>query len=51
MGIQVVLLIWSNGQVSLPVGLHLYRGKDKSSKHSLALQLLPQAKWLGIQPE
>ncbi len=51
LGIQVVLLIWSNGRISLPVGFHLYRGKDKTSKHDLALQLLRKARWLGIEPE
>ena len=34
-----VLLLWTNGTLSLPVGFHLYRGKEKHSKHDLALQL------------
>lgn len=50
LGIQVVLLVWTNGTITMPVGFHLYRGKEKHSKHELALQLLRQAKWLGIEP-
>jgi hypothetical protein len=50
LGIQVVLLVWTNGTITVPVGFHLYRGKEKHSKHELALQLLRQAKWLGIEP-
>ena len=40
LGRQVVLLIWTNGRISVPVGFHLYRGRDKTSKHALALQFL-----------
>lgn len=39
LGIQGVLLLWTNGTLSVPVGFHLYRGKEKHSKHDLALQL------------
>jgi hypothetical protein len=39
LGIQGVLLLWTHGTLSLPVGFHLYRGKEKRSKHDLALQL------------
>ncbi|GIW26659.1 MAG: hypothetical protein KatS3mg070_0022 [Meiothermus sp.] len=49
LGIQV-LLVWTNGTITVPVGFHLYRGKEKHSKHELALQLLRQAQWLGIEP-
>ncbi|GIW36961.1 MAG: transposase [Meiothermus sp.] len=50
LGIQVVLLLWTNGTLSVPVGFHLYRGKEKHSKHDLALQLLRKAKQMGIEP-
>ena len=50
LGIQGVLL-WTHGTLSVPVGFHLYRGKEKHSKHDLALQLLRKAQRLGLQPE
>lgn len=43
LGIQGVLLLWTNGTLSVPVGFHLYRGKEKHSKHDLALQLWGRA--------
>jgi hypothetical protein len=51
LGIQGVLLLWTNGTLSVPVGFHLYRGKEKHGKHDLALQLLRKAQRLGLQPE
>ena len=51
LGIQVVLLAWSDGKRCVPIALQLYRGKDQTNKHDLALQLLRQAQHLGFKPE
>lgn len=51
-GYQVVLLIWTNGKVRLPIGFRVFTCKHKeTSKIELALELLKEAKALGFKPE
>lgn len=49
-GMQVVLLIWTDGQVKVPLGLRLWR-KGGFSKIELAAQLLREAGRRGICPQ
>jgi putative transposase len=51
-GYQVVLLIWTNGKIRLPIGFRVFTCKYKeTSKIELALELLKEAKTLGFKPE
>jgi hypothetical protein len=49
-GMQVVLLIWTDGYWKVPIGIRLWR-KGEQSKVELALQLLAEAKQRGLQPK
>jgi Transposase DDE domain len=48
-GMQVVLLLWTNGQWKVPLGIRLWR-KGGPSKVELAIGLLRQARRRGLQP-
>jgi hypothetical protein len=51
-GYQVVLLIWTDGKIRLPMGFRVFTCKHKeTSKIELALDLLKEAKTLGFKPE
>lgn len=49
-GHQVVLLIWTNGRVRVPLGMRLWK-KGGYSKVELAAQLLREAERRGMRPE
>lgn len=49
-GHQVVLLIWTDGRVRVPLGIRLWK-KGGFSKVELAAQLLREAERRGIRPE
>lgn len=49
-GLNVVVLIWTDGTRRLPVGLRLWH-KGGQSKVKLAAELLTHAKALGLMPE
>jgi hypothetical protein len=49
-GHQVVLLIWTNGEVRVPLGIRLWK-KGGYSKVELAAQLLREAERRGMRPE
>src|SRR5215210_2494844 len=49
-GHQVVLLIWTDGRVRVPLGIRLWK-KGDSSKVELAQQLLREAERRGMRPE
>ena len=49
-GHQVVLLIWTDGRVRVPLGMRLWK-KGGYSKVELAAQLLREAERRGIRPE
>lgn len=49
-GHQVVLLIWTDGQVRVPLGMRLWK-KGGYSKVELAAQLLREAERRGMRPE
>ena len=48
-GMQVVLLLWTNGRWKVPLGIRLWR-KGGPSKVALATELLRQARRRGLQP-
>jgi putative transposase len=48
-GMQVVLLLWTNGKWKVPLGIRLWR-KGGPSKVELAIGLLRQARRRGLQP-
>lgn len=48
-GMQVVLLLWTDGKWKVPVGIRLWR-KGGPSKVELAIGLLSQARRRGLQP-
>ncbi|MFN2394041.1 MAG: transposase, partial [Pyrinomonadaceae bacterium] len=49
-GMQVVLLIWTDGRVKVPLGLRLWH-KGGHSKVELAVQLLREAQRRGLCPQ
>ena len=49
-GHQVVLLIWTDGRVRVPLGMRLWK-KGGDSKVELAAQLLREAERRGMRPE
>ena len=48
-GMQVVLLLWTNGKWKVPLGIRIWR-KGGPSKVELAIGLLRQARRRGLQP-
>src|SRR4029453_5616897 len=48
-GMQVVLLLWTDGEWKVPLGIRIWR-KGGPSKVALALGLLSQARRRGLQP-
>jgi len=48
-GMQVVLLLWTDGKWKVPLGIRLWR-KGGPSKVELAIELLRQARRRGLQP-
>jgi len=48
-GMQVVLLLWTDGEWKVPIGIRLWR-KGGPSKVELAMGLLSQARRRGLQP-
>ena len=49
-GLNVVVLLWTDGRRRVPVGIKLWR-KGKQSKVVLAAKLRRGARRLGLQPE
>jgi hypothetical protein len=48
-GMQVVLLLWTNGKCKIPLGIRIWR-KGGPSKVKIAIELLCQARRRGLQP-
>jgi hypothetical protein len=49
-GMQVVLLVWTDGHIKVPVGMRLWR-KGGRSKVALAEEMLSEARERGIKPK
>lgn len=50
LGLSVVLMCWSDGKETVPIGLFIYKKKG-ISKLDLAIRLLKYAKHLGLKPK
>lgn len=51
LGLQIVVIAWSNGAITLPLALRVYQKDSKKSKIDLACELLQYCKKRGIKPE
>lgn len=49
-GLNIVALIWTNGKITIPVGLKIYRPNSGKTRIDLAIELLEVAKRLRIRP-
>jgi hypothetical protein len=51
LGINLVLLVWSNGKITLPLAIRVYQKDSGKSKVDLAIELLTWAKKQKIKPK
>lgn len=52
LGINIVVLIWSNGAITIPLAFKIWKKDSKKSKYDLSLELLSYAKnFLKIKPK
>lgn len=51
LGLNIVLIAWSNGQITIPLAVRIYQKSNGKTKIDLALELLDYAFSLGILPE
>lgn len=51
LGLQMVMLAWSNGAITIPLAIRVYQKERKRSKIDLACELLLWAKKQGIRPD
>jgi hypothetical protein len=51
LGINLVLIAWSNGKVTIPLALRVYQKKNKKTRIDLAVELIHYVKKLGIKPQ
>jgi hypothetical protein len=49
-GLNFIALVWSNGKISVPIGIRIYQPKSGKTKMDLAIELLEIAKRLKIRP-
>ncbi len=51
LGLNIVLLAWSNGKITIPIAFKVYQKHNQKSKIDLAVELLEIAYSLGIKPK
>jgi hypothetical protein len=51
LGLNIVLIAWSNGEITLPLAIRVYQKKSGKTKIDLAVELIEQVKKLGIKPK
>lgn len=51
LGLQLVMIAWSNGKVTIPLALRVYQKNKKKSKIDLACELIRYAKRLKLKPK
>lgn len=51
LGLNLVLIAWSNGKVTIPLALKVYQKKNGKTRIDLAVELIHYAKSLGIKPK
>ena len=51
LGLNLVLIAWSNGKVTIPLALKVYQKKSGKTRIDLAVELIHYVKKLGIKPK
>lgn len=51
LGINLVLLAWSNGRITIPLAIRVYQKNNGKTKIDLAVELLQWARKVGIKPK
>lgn len=51
LGLNIVLIAWSNNEITLPLAIRVYQKKSGKTKIDLAIELIKQVKGLGIKPK
>ena len=51
LGLNLVMLAWSNGKITIPLAIRVYQKQSGKTKIDLALELLAYAKKLKIKPK
>jgi SRSO17 transposase len=51
LGLNIVLIAWSNGTITLPLAMRVYQKKSGKTKIDLAVELIKQVKRLGFKPK
>ena len=51
LGLQIVLIAWSNGKITIPLAFRVYQKDNGKSKIDLACELIKYANKLGIKPK
>ena len=49
-GLNLVMLAWSNGEITIPLAIKVYQKSQKKSKIDLAIEPIDYARKLGIKP-
>jgi len=51
LGLNIVLIAWSNGKITIPLAIRVYQKSSGKTKIDLAIELIEYAKSLGIKPK
>ncbi len=51
LGLNIVMIAWSNGNITIPLALRIYQSDNGKTKIDLAVELLKYARFLGIKPK
>lgn len=51
LGINLVMIAWSNGKITIPLAVKVYQKTSKKTKIDLAIELIEYAKKIGIKPK
>ncbi len=51
LGIDLVLIAWSNGRITIPLAIKVYQKQSGKTRIDLAIELINYAKSLGIKPK
>lgn len=51
LGLNIVVIAWSNGEITIPLALRAYQKKNGKTRIDLAAELIQFAKKLGIKPK
>lgn len=50
LGLNIVMMAWSNGKVTIPLAIRIYQKQSGKTRIDLAIELIYYAKSLGIKP-